>query len=107
MRYVTALIVISFIYVIIRSLIINWYDYAVNINHLDVECVCCLLLISQWHSIIDAFRTSMPIGCRRHLLRSYDNCFIASDAVTWLHRYLQRHPSFGLTVTRSDPIVVL
>jgi len=44
--------VISFIYFIFRSFIVNWYDHAVDVNNSDAECVCCLWFHSGTASLM-------------------------------------------------------
>ena len=33
-------------------------------------------------------------------MKTYDDCFVASDAVEWLHQYLKNNPNFGTDVSR-------
>ncbi|CAH1773460.1 unnamed protein product [Owenia fusiformis] len=60
-----------------------------------------------WNDIIRTFRTQMPIGRHRRHMRTFDNCFVASDGVDWLHGCLVRNPNFGPEVTRSQTIQLL
>lgn len=46
------------------------------------------------------FRTGMPIGRHWRQLRSYDDCFVASEAVEWLLDYLHQHHEYGSEITR-------
>ncbi|KAH6941235.1 hypothetical protein HPB50_015141 [Hyalomma asiaticum] len=40
-------------------------------------------------------------------MRTFDNCFVASDAISWLHEHLQDDPNFGPAVTRHQTIQLL
>ncbi|XP_071799875.1 DEP domain-containing protein 1A-like [Asterias amurensis] len=62
-----------------------------------------------WNMIIQEFRSGMPLKRHRKGLRSrpYDNCFTSSEAVEWLHEYLQNCDRFGPWVTKSQTISLL
>ncbi|XP_054716317.1 DEP domain-containing protein 1A-like isoform X2 [Uloborus diversus] len=60
-----------------------------------------------WNEVITAFQSGMPLKKHRRLMNCYDNCFMASDGVTWLHCYLLNNPNFGPEVTRSQTINLL
>lgn len=55
----------------------------------------------QWHELVVGFREGMPRHRRRVKMRLYDECFTGSEAVQWLHKYLQNTGSFG-TVSKQQ-----
>lgn len=57
----------------------------------------CLL---QWNEVVHSFRGGMPRGKHRRHMRTHDDCFGASEAASWLHRYLAGNQNFGPGVTR-------
>ena len=50
---------------------------------------------------MESLRNGLPVGRHWRQLKKFDNSFVASDAVTWIHHLLLRNPSYGLSVTRS------
>ncbi|XP_037287551.2 DEP domain-containing protein 1A-like [Rhipicephalus microplus] len=60
-----------------------------------------------WNSVIRSFRDGMPKGKHRRHMRTFDNCFVASDAISWLHEHLQDDPNFGPAVTRHQTMQLL
>ncbi|KAF8771263.1 DEP domain-containing protein 1A [Argiope bruennichi] len=54
-----------------------------------------------WNEVISAFQSGMPVKKHRRRMQTYNNCFTASEAVTWLHCYLMNNPNFGPEVTRK------
>ncbi|XP_064605126.1 DEP domain-containing protein 1B-like isoform X2 [Liolophura sinensis] len=60
-----------------------------------------------WNDIIRTFRTGLPLGRNRRYMKTYDNCFAASDAVDWLHEHLKCNPNFGETVTRAQTVQLM
>lgn len=40
-------------------------------------------------------------------MKTYDDCFVASDAVDWLHQYLKKNPNFGADVSRYNHFKVV
>ncbi|XP_037527583.1 DEP domain-containing protein 1B [Rhipicephalus sanguineus] len=60
-----------------------------------------------WNSVIRSFRDGMPKGKHRRHMRTFDNCFVASDAISWLHEHLQGDPNFGPAVTRHQTTQLL
>ncbi|KAL1439424.1 hypothetical protein MTO96_010241 [Rhipicephalus appendiculatus] len=60
-----------------------------------------------WNSVIRSFRDGMPKGKHRRHMRTFDNCFVASDAISWLHEHLQGDPNFGPAVTRHQTMQLL
>ncbi|GIY81263.1 DEP domain-containing protein 1A [Caerostris extrusa] len=57
-----------------------------------------------WNEVIAAFQSGMPVKKHRRRIQTYNNCFTASEAVTWLHCYLMNNPNFGTDVTREQTI---
>ncbi|EEC04709.1 cell cycle control protein, putative [Ixodes scapularis] len=49
----------------------------------------------------------MPRGKHRRHMRTYDDCFGASEAASWLHRYLAGNQNFGPGVTRQQTLQLL
>lgn len=60
-----------------------------------------------WNSVIRSFREGMPRGKHRRHMRTFDNCFVASEAISWLHEHLQGDPDFGAGVTRHQTTQLL
>lgn len=52
-------------------------------------------------------RSSMPVGRHRKNMRMYDDSFVASEAVDWLHQHLKMNPNFEPDVTRDQTIALL
>ena len=44
----------------------------------------------------------MPRKKHWRQLRQFENCFTASEAVTWLHAQLKNNPHFGPAVTKEQ-----
>ncbi|CAL1280048.1 unnamed protein product [Larinioides sclopetarius] len=60
-----------------------------------------------WNEVISAFQSGMPVKKHRRRMQTYNNCFAASEAVTWLHCYLMNNPNFGPEVTRQQTVNLL
>ncbi|XP_055953824.1 DEP domain-containing protein 1B-like isoform X2 [Argiope bruennichi] len=60
-----------------------------------------------WNEVISAFQSGMPVKKHRRRMQTYNNCFTASEAVTWLHCYLMNNPNFGPEVTRQQTVNLL
>ncbi|GBM04504.1 DEP domain-containing protein 1A [Araneus ventricosus] len=60
-----------------------------------------------WNEVISAFQSGMPLKKHRRRMQTYNNCFAASEAVTWLHCYLMNNPNFGPEVTRQQTVNLL
>lgn len=54
----------------------------------------CLLLL-QWQELVQGFRRGMPRQRRRVGRRLHEECFTGSEAVEWMHDYLQSSGQFG------------
>ena len=61
----------------------------------------CVLFYLQWQELVVGFREGMPRQRRRVKMKLYDECFTGSEAVQWLHEYLQASGNFG-TVSRQQ-----
>ncbi|XP_067122366.1 DEP domain-containing protein 1A-like isoform X1 [Centruroides vittatus] len=61
----------------------------------------------MWNEVVVAFRSGMPLRKHRRHMRSFENCFSASEAVDWLHNFLRRNHSFGPDVTRQQTVQLL
>ncbi|KAL5015876.1 hypothetical protein ScPMuIL_005465 [Solemya velum] len=60
-----------------------------------------------WNEITEAFRAGVPRGRHRRYMRTYEDCFSASNATDWLHDYLKNSPNFGKSVTRAQTVQLL
>ncbi|CAN8004121.1 unnamed protein product [Ixodes hexagonus] len=60
-----------------------------------------------WNEVIHSFRGGMPRGKHRRHMRTYDDCFGASEAASWLHEYLSANQNFGPGVTRHQTLQLL
>ncbi|XP_060555654.1 DEP domain-containing protein 1B-like isoform X2 [Ruditapes philippinarum] len=60
-----------------------------------------------WNGLIRNFRSDIPLGRHRRYMKTYDDCFVASDAVDWLHQYLKKNPNFGTDVSRAQSVQLL
>ena len=56
--------------------------------------------VFQWNEVICAFRTGVPAVRHRRYMKTYEDCFTASEAVDWLHSYLKSNCNFASEVTR-------
>ena len=73
------------------------YIYTVEFMlHVQVS----LFVFFQWNNLIRTFRSDIPLARHRRYMKTYDECFVASDAVEWLHQYLKNNPNFGTNVSR-------
>ncbi|KAG8177162.1 hypothetical protein JTE90_021756 [Oedothorax gibbosus] len=60
-----------------------------------------------WNEVISAFQSGMPLKKHRRRIQTFNSCFTASDAVTWLHCYLLNNANFGSDVTRQQTVNLL
>ncbi|XP_052243752.1 DEP domain-containing protein 1B-like isoform X3 [Dreissena polymorpha] len=60
-----------------------------------------------WNSLIRSFRNGIELGRHRRYMKTYDECFVASDAVEWMHQYLTENPNFGTDVSRAQAVQLL
>ncbi|XP_052775125.1 DEP domain-containing protein 1B-like isoform X2 [Mya arenaria] len=60
-----------------------------------------------WNGLIRAFRSDIQLSRHRRYMKTYDDCFVATDAVEWLHQYLKKNPNFGADVSRVQAIQLL
>ncbi|CAK8673907.1 unnamed protein product [Clavelina lepadiformis] len=60
-----------------------------------------------WNDVVHLFQVGMPTKKHRHLLKTYVDCFIASDAVEWLHALLKANENFGPNVTKQQTVQLL
>ncbi|KAK6179734.1 hypothetical protein SNE40_012028 [Patella caerulea] len=60
-----------------------------------------------WNDVIYTFRNGMPCGKHRRYMRTYEDCFVASCAVEWVHNYMKNNPNFGQEVTRVQTVQLL
>lgn len=64
-------------------------------------------LFFQWNDVVRTLRSSMPVGRHRKNMRMYEDSFVASEAVDWLHQHLRMNPNFEPDVTRDQTIALL
>ena len=60
------------------------------------------LLGLKWNEAIRTFNNGVPRKRHWRQLRQYENCFTASEAVSWLHLQLKVNPHFGPAVTKDQ-----
>ncbi|XP_048395541.1 DEP domain-containing protein 1B-like isoform X1 [Stegostoma tigrinum] len=60
-----------------------------------------------WNELTKLFRAGMPLKKHRMHLKKYNNCFMASEAVDWLHELLRSNSNFGPEVTRQQTLQLL
>ncbi|KAL4236703.1 DEP domain-containing protein [Mactra antiquata] len=60
-----------------------------------------------WNGLIRTFRSDIQLGRHRRYMKTYDDCFVASEAVDWLHQYLKENPNFGADISRAQSIKLL
>ncbi|XP_060685769.1 DEP domain-containing protein 1A-like isoform X2 [Hemiscyllium ocellatum] len=60
-----------------------------------------------WNELTKLFRAGMPLKKHRMHLKKYTNCFMASEAVDWLHELLRSNSNFGPEVTRQQTLQLL
>lgn len=57
--------------------------------------------------MVQIFRTGIPLKRHRRHIKTYENCFTGSEAVTWLLRTLKRNPNFDPGITKEQTIQLL
>lgn len=63
-----------------------------------------------WNTIVSAVKQELPVGKKRRGLKSFDNCFSGTDAVTWTLNYLKKNKdllSGSPEVTREKVTLLL
>uniref|UniRef100_T1IT99 DEP domain-containing protein n=1 Tax=Strigamia maritima TaxID=126957 RepID=T1IT99_STRMM len=60
-----------------------------------------------WNEVVRNFRSQMPRKRHRKHVRHFDDCFTSSEAVDWLHCYMQNNPNFNPDVTREQTLQLL
>ncbi|XP_030844492.1 DEP domain-containing protein 7 [Strongylocentrotus purpuratus] len=55
----------------------------------------------MWNAIVDHLKTAVDVRTRKHMMRSYEDCFLGSDAVDVICDYLERENSDVKDVTRE------
>ena len=84
---------------ILFLLVCNNFVYSCK-QYYQFQFLIILYLFFQWNSLIRNFRSEIPLARHRRYMKTYDECFVASDAVEWLHQYLKNNPNFGTNVSR-------
>lgn len=54
-----------------------------------------------WNGIVDHLKAAVDVRTRKHMMRSYEDCFLGSDAVDVICGYLERENSDVKDVTRE------
>ncbi|XP_032237571.1 DEP domain-containing protein 1B isoform X2 [Nematostella vectensis] len=49
-------------------------------------------------------KASLTVKRRRYRMKTYEDAFLASEAIDWLHGYLQSNPNFGPNVSRQQAV---
>ena len=80
----------------VLSKLLRWYGCKCNPISKHVLCISV-----QWQELVVGFREGMPRHRRRVKMKFYEECFTGSEAVQWLHEYLQTSGSFG-TVSKQQ-----
>lgn len=61
----------------------------------------------SWSRLISHLQSEVKVKRRRHFLKSHDNCFVGSDAVTVIQAYIKRTKVLGDTeVPRAKAVRV-
>lgn len=61
----------------------------------------------MWSRLISHLQSEVKVKRRRHFLKSHDNCFVGSDAVTVIQAYIKRSKVLGdAEVPRSKALRV-
>nr|CAB3237404.1 DEP domain-containing protein 1A [Phallusia mammillata] len=60
-----------------------------------------------WNEVVRLFQAGIPTKKHRQLLKSYEDCFSATEAIDWLHALLKANRNFGTQVTRQQTIQLL
>ena len=61
-----------------------------------------------WNQLLSAFQQGMPVGKHRHCFQVHENCFVAKEAISWLHKYMKNNPGvIRKSVTRKQAMLLL
>jgi hypothetical protein len=55
-----------------------------------------------WNDMVNHLRGNVVVKRRRWKMKSYDDCFQGSEAITVLHNYVKSHPEMRHTVSRAQ-----
>ena len=55
-----------------------------------------------WNDMVNHLRGNVVVKRRRWKMKSYDDCFQGSEAITVLLNYVKRHPDLRHTVSRAQ-----
>ena len=55
-----------------------------------------------WNDMVNHLRGNVVVKRRRWKMKSYDDCFQGSEAITVLHNYVKFHPDLRHTVSRAQ-----
>ncbi|KAK3727852.1 hypothetical protein QZH41_001636 [Actinostola sp. cb2023] len=58
----------------------------------------------KWNDMVSQMKLNLQVKRRRWRMKHYDDVFVASEAVDWLHKYLQTNPNFGPSVNRQQAL---
>ncbi|XP_068677253.1 DEP domain-containing protein 1B-like isoform X1 [Montipora foliosa] len=57
-----------------------------------------------WNEAVRQLKVNVPIKRRRWRMRMFEDVFVASEAVDWLHGFLKENPNFCADVTRQQAV---
>ena len=55
-----------------------------------------------WNDMVNHLRGNVVVKRRRWKMKSYDDCFHGSEAISVLHNYVKLHPDMRHTVSRAQ-----
>jgi len=57
-----------------------------------------------WNEVVQQMKSSVPVKRRRWRMKVFEDVFVASEALDWLHGFLKENPNFGADVTRQQAV---
>lgn len=63
-----------------------------------------LLFLQQWNEVVRQMKSNVPVKRRRWRMKVFEDVFVASEALDWLHEFLKENPNFGADVTRQQAV---
>lgn len=63
-----------------------------------------LLFLEQWNEVVRQMKSNVPVKRRRWRMKVFEDVFVASEALDWLHGFLKENPNFGTDVTRQQAV---
>lgn len=62
------------------------------------------LFLEQWNEVVRQMKSNVPVKRRRWRMKVFEDVFVASEALDWLHGFLKENPNFGTDVTRQQAV---